>query len=172
RLEDPIANVTLATGPGLIERQRRNLGRTRSRGLELEGDARLGRRWVLSGGYLFADTEVERFPADPALEGLRVAQVPRHQASLQLRWRGLRSDAALHGRWSGDQLDDDRNLFPLAELLVVDLRAGWSLSRAVALYVAAENLLDEEYPVGRTPRLTLGPPRLLRLGLRWDRSAR
>ncbi|HUP43125.1 MAG TPA: TonB-dependent receptor, partial [Thermoanaerobaculia bacterium] len=171
RLDDPIANVTLSVSPDLIERQRRNLGRTRSRGLELEADARLGERWLLAAGYLLADAEIEEFPADRALEGLRVTQVPEHQASLQLRRRGRRADAVVHARWSGEQLDDDRNLFPLEELFLVDLRTGWRLTPALELYLAAENLLDEEVTVGRTPLRTIGSPRLLRLGLRWDRRA-
>jgi outer membrane receptor protein involved in Fe transport len=169
RLDDPVANVTLSAGPDLILRQRRNLGRTRSRGLELEAEARLGSRWLLSGGYLLADAEVESYPADPVLEGLDVAQVPEHQASLRVRRRGERSDLVLHTRWSGEQFDDDRNLFPLEELFLVDARAGWRLTPALELYVTAENLLDEEVTVGRTPVRTVGSPRLLRLGLRWHR---
>ncbi|HLE83378.1 MAG TPA: TonB-dependent receptor, partial [Thermoanaerobaculia bacterium] len=171
RLDDPIANVTLSVSPDRIERQRRNLGRTRSRGLELEADARLGERWLLAAAYLLADAEVEEFPADRALEGLRVAQVPEHQGSLQLRRRARRADAVLHARWSSEQLDDDRNLFPLEDLFLVDLRTGWRLTPALELYLAAENLLDEEVTVGRTPLRTIGSPRLLRLGLRWDRRA-
>jgi hypothetical protein len=36
-------------------------------------------------------------------------------------------------------------------------------------FVAAENLTGVRYEVGRTPVLTLGPPRLLRAGLRFGR---
>src|SRR6266576_1959928 len=36
----PVANVTLQTNPALITRQRQSLGRTRSRGFEVEADAR------------------------------------------------------------------------------------------------------------------------------------
>ncbi len=170
RLEDPIANVTLSTGPELIVRQRRNLGRTRSRGAELEAEARIGRRWLGSAAYLLADAEVVRYPADPALEGLDVAQVPEHQATLQVRRRGARSDLAVHARWSSEQFDDDRNRFALEEFFRVDLRAGWRLTPALELYLAAENLLDEEVTAGRTPLRTIGSPRLLRVGLRWDRQ--
>ena len=35
----PVANVTLQTTPALITRQRQNLGRTRSRGVEVQADA-------------------------------------------------------------------------------------------------------------------------------------
>lgn len=170
RLDDPIANVTVETTTDLILRQRRNLGRTRSRGAELDAEARLGRRWHLSAGYLYSDAEVVRFPADPQLEGLRVPQVPEHQGSAGLRWQGRRAGGALQARWSGRQFDDDRNRFPLDAFLLLDLRAAWRLTPTVELSAAAENLLDEDVTVGRTPILTLGPPRALRLGLRWRRG--
>ncbi|HEX6201663.1 MAG TPA: TonB-dependent receptor [Thermoanaerobaculia bacterium] len=170
RLDDPVANVTLETTPELIRRQRRNLGRTRSRGLELDGEARLGRRWHLAAGYLWSDARVVDFPAEPELEGLRVPQVPEHQGSLGLGWQGGRASAAVQARGSGRQLDDDRNRFPLAGFVVVDLRAGWRLAPGLELYAAAENLFDEEVTVGRTPVRTVGEPRLVRLGFRWQRQ--
>src|SRR5262249_58168537 len=40
-LTRPIANVTLSVTPALITRQRQNLGRTRSRGVEVETSARV-----------------------------------------------------------------------------------------------------------------------------------
>jgi outer membrane receptor protein involved in Fe transport len=169
RLDDPVANVTVETMPEVIVRQRRNLGRTRSRGAELDAESRLGRRWHLAAGYLYTDAEVVRFPDDPALEGHRVPQVPEHQGSVGLRWQGVRAGGALQARWSGDQFDDDRSRFPLGGFVLVDLRAAWRLSPSVELTATAENLLDEDVTVGRTPLPTVGPPRALRLGLRWRR---
>lgn len=172
RLDDPIANVTLETTPDLIRRQRRNLGRTRSRGVELDAEARLGRRWQLTAAYLGTDAEVVDFPADPGLEGLRVPQVPEHQGSLGLRWLGRRADAALQARWSAGVFDDDRNRFALDGFTVLDLRAAWRLAPGLELYAAAENLFDEEVTAGRTPVRTVGEPRLVRAGLRWRRDGR
>src|SRR6185503_7228706 len=80
----PVANVTLDVTPELITRRRANLGRIRSRGVEVDVEARLGRNVELTGGYAFADSTVLRFEANPALEGLRVPQVPRHYGSFQL----------------------------------------------------------------------------------------
>src|SRR5262249_16883650 len=73
----PVANVTIDVTPDLITRIRRNLGRTRARGVEVDVEARLGRDVELTGGYTFADSTVLSFDAYPALEGLRVPQVPR-----------------------------------------------------------------------------------------------
>jgi outer membrane receptor protein involved in Fe transport len=64
----PVANVTLSVTPALIIRQRQNLGRTRSRGLEMEAEARVSSTVVISGGYQFLDATVLKFPAT-LLEG-------------------------------------------------------------------------------------------------------
>ena len=56
--DDTISNVTLSTTPSLITRQRQNQGSSRSRGLELDADRRLGADWRLSAGWLFADASL------------------------------------------------------------------------------------------------------------------
>ncbi len=169
-VDDTIANVTLSVAPGLITRRRENLGRSRSRGVELDATTRLTERWTLTGGYLFADAEVRSFPANRALEGLALPQVPRHQASLQLRFDDPRRlSAALQARWTDSQFDDDQNRLHLAGFATLDLLVARPLGRGLSAFTAAENLLDERYDVGRTPVRTLGPPRLLRLGLRLSR---
>ncbi|HEX3130680.1 MAG TPA: TonB-dependent receptor [Thermoanaerobaculia bacterium] len=168
-----IANVTLSISPippGLITRQRRNLGQTRSRGVELEGTARMGDRWTLSGGYLLSDATVVSARAEPVLEGLRLAQVPRHQASAQLRFSDPRlGTLGLQARWTGDQFDDDRNELRLRSFTTVDALVSQPLTTGLEIFVAGENLLDERVETGRTPVLTLGPPLSLRLGLRFER---
>lgn len=161
-----VANVTISVAPGLITRRRENLGRTRARGLEVEWEARLARGWTLSGGYLLADSRVARFPPAPALEGLRVPQVPRHLLTFQARYangRGL--TLAAQARASGLQFDDDQNRLPLAAYFTLDLFAARRLRRGVAVFAAAENL-GPRTETGRTPVLTLGPPPLVRAGLR------
>lgn len=168
----PVANVTLNTTPALITRQRQNLGRTRSRGLELELDARLRGRWALSGSYLFADAMVLKFPADTELEGLRLPQVARHQFTVQLRYTNpARFDFGLQGRFAGAQFDDDLNRFRLERFFTLDALVSRRLARAVELFAAAENLLNSRYSIGRTPIRTVSPPASLRVGLRFRFSA-
>jgi outer membrane receptor protein involved in Fe transport len=165
-----IANVTLSVVPGLITRQRRNLGRVRSQGVELEGTARIGDRWTLSGGYLFSDSTVASARAEPDLEGLRLAQVPEHQASLQLRVSDPRlGTLGLQARWTGGQFDDDRNELRLRGFTTVDALVSRPLVRGLEIFAAGENLFDERIETGRTPVLTLGPPRTVRVGLRFGR---
>jgi iron complex outermembrane receptor protein len=164
-VHDPVANVTLESTPGLITRQRENLGRLRSRGVEVEAEARLGPRGTLSAGYAFTDARVSSFPADPALEGRWIPQIPRNQAVLQARyetaWR-----LGLQVRWTGRAYDDDQNTLVLDPALVVDALAARALGGGVELFAAAENLFDARVVAGRTPVPTLGAPRIVRGGVR------
>jgi outer membrane receptor protein involved in Fe transport len=69
RLDDPVANVTLSTGPDLILRQRRNLGRTRSRGGELEAEARPGPPLAPLGGLPLDRRRGGELPGGPGPGG-------------------------------------------------------------------------------------------------------
>jgi outer membrane receptor protein involved in Fe transport len=163
----PIANVTLSVAPGLITRRRENLGRTRSRGLELEAEARLGPHWNITGGYFFSDATVRRFPANRELEGLLIPQAARRQLSLQLSYTNASLlTAGLQARITGAQFDDDQNRLRLGRYFTLDALASRRLTHGLELFAAAENLFNQRYEIGRTPVTTVGPPLLLRFGVR------
>ena len=169
----PIANVTLAVTPDLITRQRQNLGRTRSRGIELEAEARLTPTLALTGGYQFVDATVLEFPANTDLEGLLIPQVPRHQITFQARYSNpRRANIGLQGRFIGEQFDDDRNQFGLDRYFTLDALVSRPVGRGVELFAAAENLFNQRYDIGRTPVRTVGPPLLARFGIRFQMGAR
>jgi outer membrane receptor protein involved in Fe transport len=163
----PVANVTLNVTPTLLTRQRQNLGRTRSRGIEIESEGRLGEHWIISGGYLFADATVLKFPANTALEGLRIPQVARHQLTFQMRYNNpALFNLGLQARASSAQFDDDQNRFRLGRYFTCDVLASRRIARNLDLFLAVENLLNQRYEIGRTPVTTLGPPSLVRIGFR------
>jgi outer membrane receptor protein involved in Fe transport len=169
----PVANVTLNFTPELITRQRQNLGRTRSRGLELEGEARITDTVYISSGYQFVDATVLRFPANTSLEGLLIPQVPRHQLTFQARYvNPSRIIVAFQGRAVGEQFDDDQNRFGLDRYFTLDAFVSRPITRWADLFAAFENLFDQEYDIGRTPLRTLGPPLLARFGVRLHLGAR
>jgi outer membrane receptor protein involved in Fe transport len=170
---DPIANVTLSTTPSLITRQRQNLGRTRSRGVNLDAVARITNDIEISGGYQFVDAAVVQFPASTALVGLEIPEVPRHQFSLQARyWNPSRIMLSLQGRFSGAQFDDDQNTLKLDRYFTMDLQAGRSIGHGVEAFAAVENLFNQRYTVSLTPVPTLGAPLLARVGLRFNYPSR
>ena len=166
-IDDTVANVTLRVTPGLIERQRRNLGTTRSTGVELDAEARPIAGLRLHGSWLWTDAEVVAFEADRALEGKRLPQIPRHQATLAASFHAA-TGTIVSGqiRWSDSQFDDDRNELPLAAFTTIDLFASHPIGTSLEIFIGAENLLNEQFDIGRTPVPTVGPPRLVRAGLR------
>src|ERR1051325_5128748 len=148
--DDTISNVTLSTTPSLITRQRQNQGSSRSRGLELDADRRLG-DWRLPAGWLFADA--------PLSTGRRTPQVPKNAATLQAAWRDA---VGVQARWSSRQFDDDLNQFPQRGYTAIDLFASRGL-----FYAAIENVTNARIEAGATPVVTLGQPRAFRAGVRW-----
>jgi len=179
-LKDPISNVTLSSPfpvdcpVGTVCRQRQNLGRTRSLGFEAELHYRPTPAWDIAASYLYNSSEVLSFPADPSLDGKRVPQVPKHTYTLGVHYLNPRLiNAALQGRFVGDQFEDDRNETELDRFFVVDL----SLWRPVTvpyvtsseIFVAVENLFDTTYAIGKDPVtgvVSTGTPLLFHGGVR------
>ena len=160
---DTIANVTLATTPALITRQRRNLGSSRSRGAEIDIEQRLSQRWRLSAGYLLCDARV----TGGDLAGKRLPQVPRNTATMQLAFSSARGSAGVQARWSSTQFDDDLNQFPLRSYAVADLFASYPIAARFDITFAVENTMNRRVEVSATPVITLATPRTARVGVRF-----
>jgi outer membrane receptor protein involved in Fe transport len=146
---------------------RRNIEAIASRGVELDGRIELG-AWSLSGGYSFADAQVEA-PALP-LDGLRPAQTPRHSFASTLAWRGAGSArASITARYTGRQFEDDLNEQILPDALTFDAAASLPLARALALEARAENLTGQRVVAGITGAgiVERATPRTLWIGLRY-----
>jgi outer membrane receptor protein involved in Fe transport len=166
-LDGAIANITLSSTPQLITRQRRNSDRVRARGVELEADVRLHPTLTLNGLAVFTASHFRGSVATPAIEGKRVPQVPRYQLGAGLTWADPHLlTAAVQVRTSGEQFDDDANVFALAGYTVVDLSVSRAVTARLHAVLAVENLFDAEYDVGRTPLRTIGWPRTVRAGVR------
>ena len=166
-LSQAISNITLETTPGLITRQRQNVGRVRARGLDADLALRLNRDWRVRGGYLLADSTFGRFPENPGVESNRLPQVARHRLTASLNYdRPSILNAFLLARFVGLQFDDDRNLRPLENTTLLDLQVSRRMHRNLVLTFAVENLLDRQVPVSNTSVLGIGAPRMISSGLR------
>lgn len=167
RVSHPIANVTQATTPTLITRQRQNAGALESKGLQLTASATLRRDWTLRGDYQFADSTVTAFAPNPVLVGKRVPQVPAHTFAASLTFRRDRWTAVLNGRLSSRQFDDDLNAFDLGAASSFDVYVSRQWNEHVETFASAENLLDHRDLVARTPTPNLSLPRSARVGVRF-----
>jgi outer membrane receptor protein involved in Fe transport len=163
-----VSNVTLNIAPTLITRQRQNIGETRACGLEADWNFIITKEMTLSGGYLFVDSRVTEFPANPVVEGLLVPQVAPHQFGSQFKYtRAKIGTFALQVRANSSQYDDDLNQFKLAAFATADVFYSRRITSKVEIFGAVENLFDAEIESGRTPVLTLASPRTARLGMRF-----
>src|SRR5499427_3317620 len=174
---DPIENVTTDPTASPVLRQKQNLGRIRSRGVELDGALHVNRDIQISAGYAFTDATVVNYTVpenEISLIGNYVAQVPRNVFTWEARyWNPSRLMLSVQGRFIGNQFDDDQNKYPLGRFYTMDLQIGRNITRNVELFVAAENLLNKRYNVASTPAATgslfnIGPPLLYRIGLRMN----
>ena len=167
-INDPVANVTLSVTPSMITRQRQNIGKTRTKGLEIEADKRF-KNFNFSVGYLLSDSRITEFPANTNLEGLRVPLVSRHQFTFQTRYANQSGwSFALQGRASSKQFDDDLNQFELEPFFQLDAFGAKRISGNLQIFAAVENVFNSRYSVGRTPIRTVSSPVNARLGIRWN----
>jgi outer membrane receptor protein involved in Fe transport len=173
-VKDLVVNATQTTrlpdcpAPTLC-RQRQNLDLARIRGVETEIEVRPGRDWRFVASHLYVDTRVLEATAQPALEGKRLAQVPENTASLTARYDNPALFAAgLTLRYVGSQFEDDLNTLPLGGYATVDVTVSRAITKWGEVFVAAENLFDRTYAVGRTSEgvISTGAPRVVRGGVR------
>jgi outer membrane receptor protein involved in Fe transport len=167
-ISDTVSNVTVSSSPSLITRQRRNVGRTLSQGIELDVEGRINDSLALSAGYLFTDSTVREFPANTSLVGLRIPQVARHQATLQTRFAGGGILWTMQLRASAPQFDDDLNLFRLEGFLQMDSFVSYAISERLKVFGGMENIFNRRYSTARTPIRSVGPPIGARIGMRWN----
>ncbi len=163
----PISNVTTTITPNLITRQRRNAGKIRASGAEIEAETRI-ERFKFSAGYLFSDARIAEFPANRALENRRVPQTARHQFTFQTNYAVKSWDFAVQSRASSAQFDDDLNTFRLEPYFQADAFISKRFGENLQIFSGIENVFNSRYSVGRTPLRTVGLPINIRFGVRWN----
>ena len=172
---DPVENVTTDPTSSPVMRQKQNVGRIRSRGLELDGVVHLDRNIQISAGYEYTAATVVNYAVptgEVSLLGKDVAQVPRNVFTWEARyWNPSRIMLSIQGRFIGNQFDDDQNKYPLGRFYTMDFQIGRKLTHNLEVFAAAENILDKRYYVANTPTangslFNIGPPILYRIGMR------
>lgn len=182
RLDNAIANVTLARGPGTFPgvgfvsaagsfNQRQNLDAVEAMGIEVEARADVG-DFNFAAAYSYVDAEVRAGPGQAAIDGLRPAQVPRHFATGSVGWfpQGNDSGVNLTARYVGSQFEDDLGLLPLDDALTLDARAALRISRNLLVELRGENLFDAtvQAAISGPGIIERGMPRTIWLGVKLD----
>lgn len=180
QIEDAIVNVTLGSGPatfpragfvpaGGVLRQRQNAGTIDAWGVELTGALDLSSAVSMNAAASWTDAEIDGGSSAAQLTGLRPAQAPEWSATAGLDWRATdRLTLALAARYESSRFDDDLNSRVLGAAVTLDARAEWAITPNATLWMAADNLFDEDVEVSETGTgvAGYGPPRTLSVGLR------
>lgn len=168
-VSNPVVSVTLSSTANLITRQRQNVGKTRTRGLEFDVEYLLRKDLRASLGYLLVDSRVADFSANQNLIGKRLPQIPRQQLNFQIFYRPQNKfSAGLQSRFSAAQFEDDLNTLRLRPFATFDVFAAYKLPKNFEIFTAIENLFANRYDIGLTPNRTVAAPRFVRFGLRFD----
>ncbi|MFW0885069.1 UNVERIFIED_CONTAM: TonB-dependent siderophore receptor [Pseudomonas sp. JL1] len=147
-------------------------GKVGSQGLELDVTGRLAERWDLIGTYAYTHTEILDDPDD---EGHRLANAPKHTASLYLThhlnvpaefgaWH-----AGAGARYVGERAANNANDFWLSSYTVADAFLRWEspvLGHKTSLQLNVDNLFDKHYypsSTGSQLQVNVGEPRTARL---------
>lgn len=165
-LRDAVGNVTLATTPTLVNRQRLNLDRVRVRGLEAHVAWSPQAAWNFAGGFVWSDARVQAADVQPALVGRRLAQVPRFTGTASATWRPTAQwEISADARWSSVQFEDDENLLPLGAAGTIDVGVRRHFTPRVSAALQVENLLDAAVETSRsaTTPPTYAAPRAVTL---------
>lgn len=174
RITDPVSNVTLSVAGANVTQQRQNLGATRVSGIQTSAEYRAGASWRFSGAYIHQRARITDNPANPALVGKLLPQVPRHRGSLQVSFTDPRwVTASLEVLAMGRQFDDDLNTRAvpgiseagLPKYAIVSASLSRAITRRLEAFVGVQNLFDREYFVGTFPT-TIGSPRMVSGGVR------
>ncbi len=167
KIARPVVSITLTNTANLITRQRQNIGATRARGLELDGEYRIRKNLRVSASYLLTDSRVADFPANPQLIGKFLPQVARQQLNFQISYRPTsRLSLSSQTRISDAQFEDDLNTLRLRPFAAFDTFASYKFKK-FEIFTAIENIFDNRYDIGLTPNRTVAAPRFARIGLRF-----
>ena len=147
-------------------------GKVGSQGLELDITGRVAERWDLIGTYAYTHTEILDDPDD---EGHRLANAPKHTASLYLTHHlNVPTEfGAWHtgagARYIGERAANNANDFWLSSYTVADAFVRWEsplFGYKTSLQFNVDNLFDKQYypsSTGSQLAVNVGEPRTARL---------
>jgi iron complex outermembrane receptor protein len=163
RLENFVGSAEVGFIDGKFTVMATNVAEIRSRGVESMIAFRAWEHVTIDANYTFTDSEV----VEGALSGNEVEGAPENVAALGATYSRAQTTVTLKGRYVDESFQDITNEAPQDSRLIVDLMALQEVHPRFDVFVAADNVFDEEY-IGDGFGQSLGPPRQVSVGVRLD----
>jgi vitamin B12 transporter len=128
-----------------------NVDEAFAQGAELELQAKLRTRLLVSAAYTYTSTQILSDPAPIDSQynpGQPLLRRPKHSATLLLSYLGTRWGANLSGSFVGRRPDDDFDGFDIdhaAGYVRADVGGWYAINHRVTAYANVENALDRRY---------------------------
>ena len=139
-----------------------------TKGVELGLSGKVTRAWSVMGGYAYQDAELTATQSATARDGARLAQVPKHSASLWNRYEFTPAWATGLGVIYRDSIfTTTSNAVTLPSFTRVDAALFYTLNPNYRVQLNVENLFDKKYYASAHSdnNISPGSPRALRVAL-------
>lgn len=134
RQTDPITNLQVLTGAAY------------SQGVELFASGNITKRWNVSGGVAFLDTEVTKNPSNVAIEGKELTNTPDWSASVYTSYDiGMGWTIGGGSRYTGQRWVDQANSVKMKDYVLFDAFIRKQLTNYASIQVNVDNIFDEDY---------------------------
>lgn len=179
RLEDAIANISIASGPGLfpgvgfvsgagIFAQRQNIDAVISQGIEIDSQFKISDSILIGGSYSYIDAQISASGAAIAIDNFRPEQVADHYASAFINYSDQAGNQlSISGNYIGARFENDVNSLSLADALKFDASAVLRLSKNIFVNARIENIFNAqiEAAISSDGIIERAQPRTIMLGL-------
>jgi outer membrane receptor protein involved in Fe transport len=144
-LSHAITSVTTSFAP-VFTQQLDNVGKIRSRGVELIGEVALAQYWSAIFGYTYTDSKIIDNPTDPTLVGTLTPNIPLHFETVTLRYRQPEAlDFSLRMRANEHIFATSDNTVRLSNQFILDFNASYPVYKNVNAFVIGQNILNDKY---------------------------
>lgn len=129
-----------------------NAGGARTRGVESSFRQEVFRGLQFRGTYTYTLALITKNPANPAIVGNRVTNIPAHMASGQFLWIHRKWTGSLSGHYAGAHFSTDTNADVTKGVpgsrdpfFLADTNLSYNVNSHLQLYVTGDNLLNRRY---------------------------
>lgn len=144
---DPVINKVID-----YEARQENTGSALARGIELAGEYPLMSWLSVRGSYAYTDSRITSDLTNTGMVGKRVTNVPKNMATIALEAKKGDWSGVLSARYVGEVFSNNDNSDVIkgvwtgySKYTVVDLKAGYRITKNLKANLMVDNLFDREY---------------------------